>query len=159
MDLSKIKYPPVPDPTKTSYLTYAPSSTRRFSTSDKLTRSRSAVTRRRNDCRSYYINYYKNKQEAHIERMCCLIFKSDGALWDLMPEESFAVTPIDGYPVIMYQSMYNIPVEIKPQNMPIKISWTQMSLMTPKARKKFQYERYIWIPVKALVDSHKNGNV
>jgi hypothetical protein len=159
MDLNHLKYPKVPDPNKTSYLVYSPGSTRRFRTYPDLKQPKAAVTRKRNKCSQWnYEYYYNNRKPASrgqythlVDNFCALIFKSEGDKWVLMPELSFAVSPIDGYPIIAHQNMYHIPIAIKPK-VGTTLNWSKYYAMNNSLRKKVRIESHIWYPVKKLVE-------
>lgn len=164
MDLKTLKYPKVPDPEKVSYLIYAPGTSKKFRTYPNLTQPRSAVTRKRKKCTPWIYDYYKKnftgpfkgQYNNMLEDSCALVFESKGEEWVLKPEESLALMPIDGYPIVQHQTMYHVPIRIKPVSINT-LRWNAYYKLPPAVRKKVRTEPCIWYSVKKLIDASKQA--
>lgn len=132
MRLEDIKKSPPQFKNKTQYATYCGSRPQHFVRHKTLEYAEDYVIANKKTCSYYHWRcYYKELpdhilslsnqaiQEWHslavknLERTSILVFASKDNDWLFQPDRSFAVTPIEGFPAILYPRMYYIPVRCK----------------------------------------------
>lgn len=149
--------PPTPN-LKNEYATYCPIRPTKFRKHARLDLAKAAVTRQKSHCAEWQFTYFyglvppgvinkriwKMGADDTISRMSMLIYEADGNTWKFLPRHSFAITPLIGYPVIIYPEMYHMPVRVK-EALP---NYKYLQKLAP--RKKDPPDLYKWISGEQL---------